>query len=85
MAAVIDPQGGLLGVESFTTDLAGYKLLSGWMCAFGEIALVGVEGTGSYGAGLARHLAREGLVVLKSTGPTAKSGRGRERPIRSTP
>jgi transposase len=69
VAAVIDPDGGLLGVESFATDLAGYKLLSGWMCAFGKIGLVGVEGTGSYGAGLARHLHREGLVVVEVDRP----------------
>jgi transposase len=69
VAAVIDPEGGLLGVESFATNLAGYKSLSGWMCAFGEIALVGVEGTGSYGAGLARHLHREGLVVVEVDRP----------------
>jgi len=69
VAAVIDPQGGLLGVKSFTTDLTGYKLLSAWMCAFGEIALVGVEGTGSYGAGLARHLAREGFLVVEVDRP----------------
>ena len=69
VAAVIDPQGGLLGVESFATTLAGYKLLSGWMGAFGEIGLVGVEGTGSYGAGLARHLRREGLMVVEVDRP----------------
>ena len=69
VAAVIDPDGGLLGVESFATDLAGYKLLSGWMRAFGKIGLVGVEGTGSYGAGLARHLHREGLVVVEVDRP----------------
>ena len=65
VAAVIDPQGGLLGVESFRTDLAGCQKLSDWMCAFGEIGLVGVEGTGSYGAGLARHLRR---VWIKAVG-----------------
>ena len=69
VAAVIDPDGGLLGVESFATDLAAYKQLSGWMCAFGKIGLVGVEGTGSYGAGLARHLHREGLVVVEVDRP----------------
>ena len=69
VAAVIDPDGGLLGVESFATDLAGYKQLSGWMCALGTIGLVGVEGTGSYGAGLARHLHREGLVVVEVDRP----------------
>jgi transposase len=69
VAAVIDPQGGLLGVESFRTDLAGCQKLSDWMCAFGEIGLVGVEGTGSYGAGLARHLRRVGLVVAEVDRP----------------
>ena len=69
VAAVIDPEGGLLGVKSFATDLAGYKLLSAWMGTFGEIGLVGVEGTGSYGAGLARHLHREGLVVVEVDRP----------------
>jgi transposase len=69
VAAVIDPEGGLLGVKSFATNLAGYKLLSGWMGTFGEIGLVGVEGTGSYGAGLARHLHREGLVVVEVDRP----------------
>jgi len=69
VAAVIDPDGGLLGVESFATDLVGYKQLSDWMGTFGEIGLVGVEGTGSYGAGLARHLHREGLVVVEVDRP----------------
>jgi transposase len=69
VAAVIDPDGGLLGVKSFATNLAGYKLLSDWMGTFGEIGLVGVEGTGSYGAGLARHLHREGLVVVEVDRP----------------
>ena len=39
------------------------------MGTFGEIGLVGVEGTGSYGAGLARHLHREGLVVVEVDRP----------------
>jgi transposase len=69
VAAVIDPGGGLLGVKSFATDLAGYKLLSDWMGTFGKIGLVGVEGTGSYGAGLARHLHRVGLVVVEVDRP----------------
>ncbi len=69
VAAVIDPEGGLLGVKSFTTNLVGCKRLSGWMCGFGVIGLVGVEGTGSYGAGLARHLHREGLLVVEVDRP----------------
>ena len=69
VAAVIDPGGGLLGVESFPADPAGYGRLEAWMAGFGRIALVGVEGTGSYGAGLARHLARAGLAVVEVDRP----------------
>src|SRR5437660_333413 len=64
VAAVIDHLGGVVGVESFPVDRSGYAVLTNWMTSFGEIGLVGVEGTGSYGAGLARHLARAGVVAL---------------------
>jgi len=69
VAAVIDPVGGLLGVESFPANPAGYKTLSDWMGGFGIVGVVGVEGTGSYGAGLARHLARVGLSVVEVDRP----------------
>jgi transposase len=69
VAAVIDHLGGVRGVESFPVDGAGYATLTNWMSAFGEIGLVGVEGTGSYGAGLARHLARAGLAVVEVDRP----------------
>ena len=65
VAAVIDPQGGLLGVESFRANPDGYKELSVWMRNFGTIGMIGVEGTGSYGAGLSRHLRSVGLVVVE--------------------
>ena len=68
VAAVIDAQGGLLGVESLPRP-AGYKDLSSWMCSFGSIELVGVEGTGSYGAGLTRHLRVAGLLVVEVDRP----------------
>jgi len=69
VAAVIDHLGGVLGVESFSVDRGGYVALTDWMCSFGDIGLVGVEGTGSYGAGLARHLARAGLSVVEVDRP----------------
>jgi transposase len=53
VAAVIDPVGGLLGVCSFPVTPAGYHALSGWLGSFGRVDRVGVEGTGTYGAGLA--------------------------------
>ena len=65
VAAAIDPIGGLLGVESFPTTPAGYHALASWLGAFGPIDRVGVEGTGTYGAGLARHLAASGITVIE--------------------
>ena len=41
----------------------------GWLRGFGPIALVGVEGTGSYGVGLARHLRVEGVAVVEIDRP----------------
>src|SRR5664279_3638259 len=52
VAAALDQRGGLLGTRSFPTTPAGYRALVGWLRGFGEVVLVGVEGTGSYGAGL---------------------------------
>ena len=54
VAAALDSIGGLLGVESFAADAAGYRRLLAWLRSFGTVELVGVEGTGSYGAGLTR-------------------------------
>ena len=65
VAAALDPLGGLLGSESFSTDSAGYKALLGWLESFGDVTKVGVEGTGSYGSGLARYLRRSGVEVLE--------------------
>ena len=64
-AAALDPVGGLLGVEEFPATAAGYAGLLGWLGGFGTVALVGIEGTGSYGAGLARHLAVAGIRVVE--------------------
>ena len=58
VAAALDPIGGLLGVEEFPATTAGYARLLGWLGGFGTVGLVGIEGTGSYGAGLARHVTR---------------------------
>ncbi len=65
MAAVLDEVGGLLGTQSFRADSDGYSDLLAWFEAFGEVSKVGVEGTGSYGAGIARHLARAGVHVVE--------------------
>jgi transposase len=65
VAAALDPVGGLLGVEEFPVSPAGYARLLGWLGGFGTVALVGIEGTGSYGAGLARHVTAAGIRVVE--------------------
>ena len=65
VAAALDRIGGLLGVQEFPATAAGYASMLGWLGGFGDIALIGVEGTGSYGAGLARHLAAAGIRVVE--------------------
>ena len=65
VAAALDEVGGLLGTRSFRADPEGYSDLLVWLEAFGEVSKVGVEGTGSYGAGITRHLARAGVHVVE--------------------
>ena len=65
VAAALDSIGGLLGVREFPATAAGYCGLLDWLGGFGQVALVGIEGTGSYGAGLARHLAAAGVRVVE--------------------
>ena len=65
VAAALDANGGVLGVASFPTTTAGFVALTDWLCGFGRVAQVGVEGTGAYGAGLARYLRSQGLTVIE--------------------
>jgi transposase len=44
--------GRVLGTQAFAADAAGFRAALAWKRAHGELAKVGVEGTGSYGAGL---------------------------------
>ena len=69
VAAVLDDIGGLLGTESFAATRAGEDKLAGWLASFGSLVRVGVEGTGSYGAGLARLLAAAGVDVVEVDRP----------------
>ncbi len=60
VAAALDEVGRVLGTEVFPATPSGYRRLLQWMGAFGDVVAVGVEGTGSWGAGLSRHLTAEG-------------------------
>jgi transposase len=75
IAAALNEHGALLGTESFTTTPAGYRRLLAWLSSFGDVALVGVEGTGAYGAGLARHLIDQGVRIVEVDRPNRQSRR----------
>ena len=83
VAAALDPIGGLPGVQEFPAARAGYAALLGWLGGFGTVALVGIEGTGSYGAGLARHMAAEGVRVVEVDRPDRQDRRrqGKSDPL----
>jgi transposase len=69
VVAAVDANGGVLGVESFTTTTIGFVELFDWVAGFGPVARVGVEGTGAYGAGLARYLRSRGVEVIEVDRP----------------
>ncbi|MGH7692358.1 MAG: IS110 family transposase [Candidatus Dormibacteria bacterium] len=82
VAAALDPIGGLFGVESFAATAAGYQALLTWLASFGPIARVGVEGTGAYGAGLARSIRQAGIPVIEvdRANRQARRARGKSDP-----
>ena len=83
VAAALDPLGAVLGTERFDTDPAGYKALLAWLESFGALSKVGVEGTGSYGAGLARFLRRVDIEVIEVDRPNRAERRrsGKSDPL----
>jgi transposase len=76
-AAALDQIGGLLGTATFPATAAGYRDLGSWLAGFGPLARVGVEGTGSYGAGLTRHLTAVSVRVVEVTRPDRADRRKR--------
>ncbi|MEV7099824.1 IS110 family transposase, partial [Amycolatopsis sp. NPDC051045] len=82
-AAVIDTIGRVLGTRQFPADAAGYRGLLAWMRSFGRLSRIGVEGTGAYGAGLARLLRAEDVQVIEVDRPDRKIRRfqGKSDPI----
>ena len=83
VAAALDPVGGLLGVREFPVSAAGYAGLLGWLGGFGTVCLVGIEGTGSYGAGLTRHMSAAGVRVagVDRSGRQDRHRQGKSDPL----
>ena len=82
VAAVVDHLGGVVGIETFDTTESGSQHLVRWFHSYGPVRLVGVEGTGSYGAGLARYLTRAEIELVEVDRPNRQAYRdGKSDPL----
>ena len=77
VAAVCDPLGRVLASQSFPTTTNGFKALLRFLRSHGELAAVGVEGTGCWGGGLARWLAARDIRVIEVDRPNRQARRRR--------
>ena len=69
VAVAIDGRGVRLGENHVPTTIRGYEDLERWSCSMGEVCTFGIEGTGSYGAGVARFMAGRGHTVIEVNRP----------------
>ena len=79
--AVVGLDGRVLAVKAFSTTRAGYRALIRWLHSFGRVERVGVEQTGSYGAGVLRALVLAGIPVLEvndASGAGERRGHGKD-------
>jgi transposase len=65
VAVALDELGGWVEARSFAADRSGYQQLIDWGTSLGREVIFGVEGTGSYGAGLASAIRRRSIGVLE--------------------
>jgi transposase len=75
VAALIDPVGRLIATGGFPATSRGFKSLFAWAHEHGPVSRAGVEGTGSFGAGLARFLNDQGIDVIEVTRPSRRARR----------
>ena len=85
VAVAIDHLGRRLGESKVPTTAKGYDELLRWAEGFGPVRCAGVEGTSSYGAGLARHLRAEGIEVLEVERPKHRRRSSRRNVEKSDP
>jgi transposase len=83
VAVAVDRLGRRLGAVKVTTTAEGYERVVRWAEGFGPVRCAGIEGTGSYGAGLARHLKDAGIAVVEVERPKRRHlrRRGKSDPI----
>src|SRR3712207_9423291 len=74
-AVVIDGLGAPLGTMTIPVSEKGYRTLEAWAQFLGPIRAFGIEGTGSYGAGLSRFLREQGHAVFEVNRPRSEERR----------
>src|SRR3954466_15601242 len=77
VAAVVDELDRVLGTRCFATTRQGYRQMLAWMRSFGQLRCIGIESTGTYGAGLLRSMQNAGVKVLEVTTPDKHDRRKR--------
>lgn len=77
VAAIVDENDRVLATASFATTRQGYRQMLAWMRCFGTVQRIGIESTGSYGAGLLRFMQQAGVEVLEVTTPDVHDRRRR--------
>jgi transposase len=82
-AAAVGAVGATVADRVFPATPAGYRELIAWLNQLGDVIKVGVEGTGSYGAGLARALTSEQMAVVEVDRPDRRARRrqGKSDPL----
>ena len=85
VGVALDQVGRRLGTRSVPTTPAGFAALLAWAHAYGVLEQIGIEGTGSYGAGLTRWLRARGLTVIEVERPHRLDRQARRRRGKSDP
>ena len=83
VAVAISGLGARLGTKTIPVGAKGYRDLAAWALSFGAVRAFGIEGTGSYGAGLSRFLCEQGHAVLEVNRPNRqlRRQRGKSDPL----
>jgi transposase len=75
VAVALDQLGRRLAQIDVATTCAGYQRLLAWAEGLGAVEAFGIEGSGCYGAGLARHLRARGVLVVEVMRPSRQTRR----------
>jgi transposase len=79
VGVLVNMLGQVICTEEFETSERGYQQLLKWCGSFGQLLKAGIEGTGTYGAGLWRYLLKYNVIVCEVDRPNRARRRLREK------